>query len=691
MSFCKNLCNFKHGLRSKSGYKIKKDPEPVGTTISGVFPYPLTLLIALALIFIVLMGQGCSESKGARFEKKMIVLGFDGLDPQLLSEYMRQGLLPNFSKLSRSGDFKPLGTSIPPQSPVAWSNFITGMNPGGHGIFDFIHRDPETMLPISSTTKTEGTSSTISVGDWVIPLAGGEVKLLRQGRAFWEILEDKGVPTTIFRVPANFPPVASKGKSLSGMGTPDLLGSYGTFSYYTDDPPENRADISGGVVYPVEVLNNGIDAKLVGPKNAFRKGEPDAVIPFKVWRDPEYPTAKITIQNHRILLREKEWSDWIPVEFELIPGLQSVTGICRFYLKEVRPNFKLYVTPVNIDPSNPALPISTPSDFASDLYRDCGYFYTQGMPEDTKALSWGVFDHEDFYRQSENVLQERIRLFDYAINHFKEGLLFFYVSSTDQKTHMFWNMIDPEHPTYDSTKAEKFGKVIQDVYVAADSLVGKTLEAIDETTTLLVMSDHGFAPFRRAVHLNSWLKNEGYLQLIDATKQGESDYFSNVDWPRTKVYGLGFNGLYVNLMGREKHGMVARNDVDALLKEITEKLLTLRDPENGNKIVEKIYRAHEVYSGENVDRAPDLVIGYSRGYRASWETTIGKIPREWIGDNLDAWSGDHCMAAELVPGILLSNKKLQAENPKLFDLAPTILAAFGIDKSRGMVGNSVFE
>ncbi len=657
--------------------------------ISGKKAY--STMVLLAALAAALGWQACSESRAVSTQKKVVVVGFDGMDPQLLRRYMAEGRMPNFARLAQAGDFKALGTSVPPQSPVAWSNFITGMNPGGHGIFDFIHRDPNTMMPVSSTSRTEGSSHTVKIGKWVIPLSGGKVINMRDGKAFWTLLEERNVPTTVFRVPANFPPVPSRGKTLSGMGTPDLLGTFGTFSYYTDDPPPNRDDISGGVVYPVQVVNDGFEARLVGPKNVFVEGEPEATIPFQVWRDPEYFTAKIVIQGREILLQEREWSDWIQVQFDLLPaGMQSVTGICRFYLKEVRPKFKLYVTPINIDPSNPALPISTPEEYAQELHRDCGYFYTQGMPEDTKALSWGVFDYADFYRQSQNVLEERLRLFDRVFAEFTGGLLFFYFSSTDLNAHMFYNMIDPQHPSYDPEKAGRFGHVLADLYQVADRVVGKVLDQVDENTTVIVMSDHGFAPFRRAVHLNTWLKNEDYIKLIDESKQTEGEYFSNVDWRRTRAYGLGFNGLYLNLRGREAYGIVSRREKEALLQEITQKLLALRDPETGAVIVERVYRGDEIYSGAHLEQAPDLIIGYSRGYRASWETTIGNFPEKWIEDNLDPWSGDHCMAAELVPGIVLTNRPIKAREPKLYDLAPTILAEFGVEAPESMVGHPIF-
>lgn len=649
-------------------------------------------VIFVVLVFCagLLASSGCGKGGAKTAAQKVIVVGFDGLDPDLVRQYMAQGRMPNFAKLAEQGDFRPLGTSVPPQSPVAWSNFITGMNPGGHGIYDFIHRDPEHMAPVSSTSRTEGSSKSIRFGKWVLPLAGGKIHNLRQGDAFWVMLEKSGIPTTIFRVPANFPPVEYDGKSLSGMGTPDILGSFGTFSFYTDDPPPNRDDISGGVVYPVEVAGNAFEAKLVGPKNAFLKDQPDATIPFKVWLDPEHPTAKIEVRGKQFLLKEKEWSDWVQVDFEMIPYVTGVKGICRFYLKEVRPNVKLYVSPINIDPSEPAMPISTPEDWSKELHHDCGDFYTKGMPEETKALSWGVFDYSDYLVQSNHVMDESIRLFDYLFDKFNEGLLFFYFGTTDLNAHMFYSMIDPQHPGYDAEKAKQFGGALPSLYQTVDGVVGKIMQRLDDKTTLLIISDHGFAPFRRAFHLNTWLKNEGYITLVDESKQAESEYFSNVDWMRTRAYGLGFNGLYLNLRGREANGIVSKRERDALLNEISQKLLALRDPKNGERIVHRVDRAEEVYSGRNIEFAPDLIVGYARGYRASWETTIGNFPLKIIEDNLDPWSGDHLMAAELVPGVILTNKKIKAENPKLYDIAPTILSLYGVEKNDEMVGNSIF-
>lgn len=646
------------------------------------------IVFLIFLIFFVI-ASGCSESKGSAEigDRKVMVVGFDGMDPQILKKLVGEGKLPNFERLIETGDFKPLATSIPPQSPVAWSNFITGMNPGGHGIFDFIHRDPDTMIPYLSTSKTEPSKKTISIGNWVLPLSGGKVTLLRHGKAFWEALEENGVPTTIYRVPANFPPVDTDSPiyQLSGMGTPDIQGTYGTFSFYTDEQTDNYGDVSGGRLFPIKVVDNKVQSKLFGPINTLRKGNPQSSLDFTVYIDPENGVAKIVMQDRQIILKEGEWSDWVRLDFDIIPLFQSVSGICRFYLKEIRPNFRLYVTPINIDPSSPALPISSPEDYSRELYEEMGPFYTQGIPEDTKALSENVLDDGEFLQQTSIVLDEEMKMLDHELSRFKSGVLFFYIGRVDQLGHMFWRTMDPNHPAYDPTS--RFQQVIENTYREMDTVLGKVMKKVDKHTTLIVLSDHGFAPFYRAFNLNTWLKHEGYASLTD---HSEGEFLQNVDWSRTRAYGLGFNGLYLNLRERERRGIVESWEKQSILDEISEKLLAIRDPKTGDRVISRIYKSEDVYTGPYVKNAPDLIIGYNRGYRASWETVLGKFPKELIRDNTEKWSGDHLMEAELVPGILLSNKKIVSDNPALYDIAPTILAEFGIQKQEGMVGNRIF-
>lgn len=653
--------------------------------LSAKFLIPVALFVGLTLHLNI---AGCSNAKSSdnMTNKKVLILGFDGMDPKILKQLVDEEKMPNFKRLMIEGDFKPLKTSMPPQSPVAWSNFITGMNPGGHGIYDFIHRDPKTMTPYLSTTRAETSQSSITIGNWVIPLKSGKVTLLRHGKPFWELLEDNNIPTTVFRVPANFPPKESSTYQISGMGTPDMLGSYGTFFYYTDENIEKFGEVSGGRVIPVKVRNNKVDAKIPGPKNTFKKGAPESFVDFEVYLDKENPVAKIVVQGQQVLLKKGEWSEWVRIQYEIIPLLQSVSGICRFYLKETQTNFKLYVTPVNIDPAEPAMPISSPDSFAHELCEAIGPFYTQGIPEDTKALSEGVLDDSEFLQQADIVMNEELKMFEHELKRFKSGVLFFYMGRVDQLGHMFWRTMDKKHPAHNPET--KYESVIESAYVDMDDMLGKAFEKVDDNTTLIVMSDHGFAPFYRAFNLNTWLKNEGYVTLMD---DSEGELLLNVSWSRTRAYGLGFNGLYVNLIGREKNGIVRPGKkVDELLEEISKKLLEIRDPKTGLHVIKTVYRAEDIYSGAFLKNAPDLIVGYNKEYRASWETVLGKFPKELLRDNTEKWSGDHLMEADLVPGVLLSNKKIKLEKPALYDLAPTILAEFGIQKSSNMTGKSIF-
>ncbi|HXM92752.1 MAG TPA: alkaline phosphatase family protein [Candidatus Dormibacteraeota bacterium] len=624
-------------------------------------------------------------------KRKLLILGIDGMDPQLLRGFMEQGKMPNFAALARKGDFLPLQTSIPPQSPVAWANLITGMNPGSHAIFDFIHRDPATLTPYFSTSQIKPAKRNLRIGNWVLPLAEDEVLLLRHGKAFWQYLDERGIPLIVLRMPSNFPPVPSQGKTFAGMGTPDLLGGYGTFSFHTDDPIFSPGPVSGGVIYPVQVAENHIEGQLHGPVNTFRKGNPELTIPFIVDRDPSERVARFSVQGQQFILREHEWSPWVPLTFKFIPGLKSTSGICRFYLKQVRPQFELYVTPINIDPSHPALPISTPGNYARELSRDLGYFYTQGIAEDTKALTSGLLNDDEYLEQAHLVFKEQQRLFQHELARFRTGLFFVYFSSLDQNGHMFWRATDPQFPAY-ADLFEKHGRVLEDYYREMDGILGDALRAADENTTVLVVSDHGFAAFRRSFNLNTWLVENGYLVLRTGASRAGRDIFRDADWSRTRAYGLGLNGLYMNLRAREKNGIVNPGaEAEVLQRQIVEQLLAVRDPKDRQPVVTRVDRAAEAYSGPDVSQAPDLIVGYNRGFRVGWESVLGGIPANVLEDNNEPWSGDHCIDFTKVPGVVLSNRKIRAENPSLTDIAPTILEEFGIARPDTMKGRSIFE
>jgi predicted AlkP superfamily phosphohydrolase/phosphomutase len=659
-----------------------------GPTLLNKFAWLLAgLLVTLAAM------PACDRSQGRwQGRHKLIILGIDGMDPQLLRQFMREGKMPNFAKLAEQGSFRELTTSIPPQSPVAWSNLITGMDAGGHGIFDFIHRDPKTLQLYFSTSRVEGPKHAIHLGKWVIPMGGGSAEQLRKGQAFWEILDQKGVPNTIFRIPANFPPVPAKGKTLSGMGTPDLRGTYGTFSFYTDDPTAVSGAVEGGQVIPVQVENSTVTASLIGPDNTFRKDSMPATEPFSVAVDPLEAVGRIAVQGQEFVLREGEWSDWVRVEFQLIPFFGNVKGMCRFYLKQAHPRFQLYVSPINIDPADPALPISTPAGYSRMLSEEVGEFYTQGIAEDTKALSGGVLDDKEYLQQARTVLAEHRRIFDAEFPKFQQGVFFFYFSSLDLNSHMMWRLMDTKHPGYDASRAAQNGSAIADFYQQIDQVLGEVLPKLDNHTTLLVLSDHGFAPYYRSFNLNTWLLNNGYIKLKSLGDADSNEPLANVDWNGTRAYGLGLNGLYINVRGRDRDGIVqAGAKADALIQEIKAKLLHEKDPQTGLPVITRVDVAREAYRGPYANSGPDLLVGYNRGYRAGWKTILGAFPPDVLEDNINPWSGDHCMDYTLVPGVLLSNRKIVAATPALTDIAPTILSEFGIARPKDMMGRPVLQ
>jgi predicted AlkP superfamily phosphohydrolase/phosphomutase len=667
-----------------------------------------------ALLALGLAAQGVRAALDS--DHRMVVLGIDGLDPNLLEQYMGEGILPNFAKLGREGTFMPLGTSIPPQSPVAWSNFITGMDPGGHGIFDFIALDRKTLLPYMSTSRVEPPSlEPLEIGKWRIPLGSGETLQLRDGVAFFQILEDNGIPTTMFRVPANYPPVETGGHSLSGMGTPDMRGTPGTFSFYTNDPGVEPKRVSGGVIKRSIVRAQRVTARIGGPPNGFLDGDPTSTAEFQVLIDPEHAVAEITTSRGRALLNVGEWSGWLPLDFDLVPldfdlaprlnlgewsedfevpQLVSVPGMVRFYLKSIEPYFRLYASPVNIDPAAPAQPISTPEEYSAELSAAVGRFYTQEMPEDTKALSAHLITASEFLEQSGLVLEERRKLLRHELARFAEeqrrGLLFFYFSSADQREHMLWRQMDEEHPFHDPDGPANLAEALRSTYVEFDEILGWTMAALDDDTTLLVMSDHGFSPFRRQANLNTWLEQNGYLVLKNPERRASYEWLRGIDWARTKAFAIGLNSLYLNVRGRERSGSVPARERAALAREIADKLHGWIDPENGAQVVTQAVLREEVYHGPHVDEAPDIIVGYGRGYRSSWGTTSGKIPAGLLEDNDREWSGDHCMDARVVPGVLLSNRKLSAKSANLLDLPVSILAEFEIPAPEQMKGESVF-
>jgi len=623
---------------------------------------PLILCLALA---------GCTRPAAAP-AKRIIVLGIDAMDANFLERHWAS--LPNLDHLRRTGDFRRMATTIPPQSPVAWSTFITGLDPGGHGIFDFVHRDPHTLQPLSSMAEIIAPTRTLRLGPYDLPLWGGGVHRALRGQAFWQLLDAAHVPVTLLRMPNNFPPLDSQSQTLSGMGTPDMQGTYGTFTDFNDDPQAVARTVPGGRIVPVTVTQNKASLTIEGPENTLRRDRARSTVTLHVQRDPDHPVAQFEVDGQRFLLNEGEWSTWIRVRFPIVPFLKSAAGMFRVYARKLNPEFRLYVSPVNLDPAEPELPISTPANYSRQLADAIGPFYTQGIAEDTAALRAGALTRDEYRRQSTLVADEQFRLLHHALSQFHNGVLFLHFLGVDQDSHVLWGDHEDE---------------LLKTYQRVDAEVGRVLRAAPDAT-LLVMSDHGFSTFRRAVNLNTWLYHEGYLALDNPSHLGQGEMFQHVDWSRTRAYGLGLNALYLNLAGREAHGIVPPAARQQLVRELAAKLQALRDPRGGQHAVLRAYSTADIYHGEALSSAPDIIVGWNAGYRSSWQTALGAIAPETFEDNHDDWRGDHCIAAELVPATLLTNRKIALPNIALADLTVTLLHEFNVRPADGMKGRAIF-
>jgi predicted AlkP superfamily phosphohydrolase/phosphomutase len=594
--------------------------------------------------------------------KRAVILGFDGMDPELTERFIAEGRLPNMAKLRGQGTFRKLRTTYPAISPVAWSTFMTGVNPGKHNIYDFLARDLANYLPYLSSAEIKGPKRTWKIGKYTIPLGGPRIKGMRKGTPFWHWLGEAGIFCSVLRVPVTFPPEKFSGVLLSGMCVPDLKGSQGTFCLCTTRTSDDKFR-EGGVRVPIERSAAQCSSYVPGPEDPLSGSSGDELrVHFQIFPDLGKNQARFTVDGEKFTLKVGEYSDWIPVRFKAGIGF-SAHGICRFYLKQLSPEIEVYVTPVNIDPGRPDLPISHPVTYSIYLSKLFGPYATLGLAEDTWALNEKVLDDNAFLAQCYANHDDRERMLFDALEKTQQGLCACVFDTTDRVQHMFWRYLDDDHPAARGVPRDQRPMVIQDLYTRMDELIGRVMKQIDDQTLLMIVSDHGFKSFNRCVNLNAWLHQNGYLALKSG-KTESGDWFDDVDWSRTRAYTMGLNGLYLNL--------------NALKLELRQKLDGLTDPASGRVGITGVFDCDSVYAGPYVDNAPDLIVGYGDGFRASWDSVMGKVTSQIFEDNLKAWSGDHCIDPRLVPGVLFCNHKISEEKPAIVDVAPTVLKLFGL-------------
>jgi predicted AlkP superfamily phosphohydrolase/phosphomutase len=603
---------------------------------------------------------------GKKFERTLLI-GIDGLDPKVVDKLRADNLLPNLERIIASGGFKPFAVPNPAQSPVVWSSLATGKNPGQHGVFDFIGRDAERYLPSLALLSRDGDGYRYPI----------------RAKAWWDYTTQHEVKTTLMRWPMTFPPAHVHGNVLPGLGVPDVRGNLGLYSYFTDAAPEPGAD--GASKVTVVTVDDGIiEAKLIGPRQKGVTGAKDLSVPFKVDVNEDGQGAVLELEGKRIAIASGDWSELLDVRFKGGVLGKDHRGLVRFHLVSARAPFALYATPVQLHPDEPMVPFTYPAEYGAELKEHIGPYYTLGMPEDTKALGDGHLSEEAFYAMCDQVEQQRRKMLLFELERFDSGVLAFVFDTPDRIQHMT--------PFTHDVAASAIGRYL----VELDTFLGTVLELMPDDTPLIIFSDHGFSTFDRAVDLNRWLVDAGYMTVDEdawkARKPGTNgELYRYVDWSKTKAYAVGFAGIYVNVDGREGEGIVPAEEREDIVAEIRRKLQKLKDPDDDADVVHATYTREEIYPGAHMEEAPDLVVGLKPGYRGSWQSAVGGLSEHAVRANEKKWQRDHIVDASFVSGTLITNFRIAKERPHVYDLAPTVLALLGLPVPDDMEGRPLHE
>lgn len=631
--------------------------------LNAVFASMLSALLWPATLIIRFIKRRRRQYK--QLTKRVVVLGLDGFSPRIAGQMMDSGQLPHLNSLRKNGTFCDLQTTCPGISPVAWSSFQTGVNPGKHDIFDFLAPDRKRYLATLSSVKTGTTTSRLGFGSFGFNISKSFVRILRKSKPFWIHLRKYGIKSTILRVPITYPPESLDGQLLSGMCVPDLRGTQGSYTVFSEK--DSGDSYAGGIWQELSKVNEQLWTGIL-PGPLKNDGE-CAVIPLELKISGKRITLRIG--SRKISLSEGVLSAW--VEFTFKSGRKKIKAISRFCLTMDNGCPSVYSTALHIDPFSPSLPISHPVYYSKYLAGLFGPFATLGLAEDTWALNNNAVSENIFLDQAWSIFEEREKMYFDALSHTGRGLVVCVFDTSDRIQHMFWGQgTSPDTPVYN-------------MYLRMDELIGRTLSELRKDDMLIVMSDHGFTSFHTCIDFNRWLLSNGYLSLKDGVETVDTS-FKGVDWLRTRAWSMGLAGIMLNIKGREGNGIVEPgSEAEELLAEIAEKLLLLETDE-GERVINAVYPASDVYQGPYVSSAPDLVIGTKTGFRAGWGCVTGGVGSEVVYPNTRRWNGDHCHDHKLVPGTLASNMKLDSENASILDIAPTILRALGIRPPSYMEG-----
>ncbi len=552
---------------------------------------------------------------------RTLIIGLDAFDPAFFEKLHAQGKTPNLSKLVEAGGYSRFSVSNPPQSEVSWTSIATGMNPGGHGMFDFVHRNPANYSLQVSLLPTQKNLLGLQ---FVPPYTAHTI--------FDQAVED-GYPATSMWWPATFPAKqASPVQTIPGLGTPDILGRLGVGTYFSVDKlqedPERKSAVRG--------LTQKGASRFTGSLEGPAKKNGTVNIDFEL--EVESGAVSLKIAKQKVTLKPGEWGDIVELPFSVGFGM-TVKAISRAIVTNLNP-LSVYFLPLQLHPLGSPWPYATPKSFIQDQWKKNGPFLTLGWPQDTTALNEGLINDGQFLKLCEMIDDERERVLNHALSTFDEGILACVFDSLDRVQHMFFKGRED---------------VIESWYIRLDQLVGRIIEKAShkKKTRVLVISDHGFGRFDYKVHLNKWLVDRGYMK----TASSASSDLRTADWSQTQAYALGLNSLYLNIAGREGSGMVNENEAMQILTKIKEDLLQWKGPDGGQVIQTALIRT-EVFQGPLAAYGPDLFVGYHPPYRGSAETGLGQWRSEALEKNTEHWEADHCFDAKAVPGVLFSTDGL---------------------------------
>ncbi len=628
-------------------------------------------------------GSGGSQPRG-----RVVILGFDGVEPLIIDEMLEANRLPNLAALRARGGYQRLLSSNPPQSPTAWSSFATCTRPGNHGIYDFLRRNPGTYMPGLGFGMMKGPQLAAD-GRLLKPAS---YMSLRKGETFWSVADRSGVRCRLLKVPYAYPPEPLRhGSMLCGLDVPDIRGTQSTF-FSLSESLSKEESVGGGVRLPLTFEGNAAVVQIPGLRHPSESRFVHA--PLKITVDREGRRIAFEVQGQNFTLSEHAWSDWIEWTFDVTPQF-AVRAISRIHVRQMAPTIEIYMTCLQIHPKEPFLPLSAPTDYAGQVADRHGLFTTVGWSDDTKGLERAVLGEEDFLDEAWKRMAWQESLTLEEISAGKLDLLIAGWTSTDRIAHMFWRFRDPEYPMYDEAGAKRFSQAIDDTYVRMDQTVGKVAAALNKDDLLIVMSDHGFHSFRRAFSVNTWLVRNGYLSVKSqqdaSTASTDEKYLQGYDWSNTRAYGLGLGSIFLNLNGREGKGTVAAGEATALRTEIKGKLSGVTDPQTGRPVFGAVYTRDEIYHGSSETDAPDIQLGYIDGYQTEKISAAGAAPAEIFSTNDDKWSGDHA-ASDVASshGILFSSCTLQP-NAAIIDLGVTVLARLGLEVPETFEGKSLIR